>query len=243
MAFPAPTHRPPRTLGRPWRATWTRAAALLIALAVLGVLPSCLSRKALQKEQFTLTGAGSDIPSGNVRTSLNLTASRVSPPYDSRNLLYRIGESSFESDPYALWMAPPGALATRALRTRILASGVVRDVSLDGPAPEPAIRAEIEWTQFHGDFRNTELPTAEAALTLRILGPQGLNQGQATARVHRYHASIPLSKRSASAVVAGLESAIAAIASQLKPDLSGYIQDLPAASSPASPTPNVSLTP
>ncbi len=107
--------------------------ALVLTLGLCSMLLSSgcvkLDRPSLDRKYYTI-----DVDRGNVdaavSTSKNLIVRRVkiSPRYEDRDLVYRIGENSFEADYYNSFFIPPASLMTQELRVWMSDSGMFANV-------------------------------------------------------------------------------------------------------------------
>jgi cholesterol transport system auxiliary component len=172
-----------------------RAAAALALLALLGGCLDGLRRAPPQKQRFMLqlesgaaapsaptTGAAAGsaalAASGTAPAlagasaapalgSLRLERVRVSPVFDHKSFVYRLGENRFETDYYREFFSPPGVLLQEALRQWLASSGLF-SVAERGAGPEPRWLLEADLEQLYADLREPAAPRAVLALDVRV---------------------------------------------------------------------------
>ncbi len=175
----------------------------------------CLSKPPLMKETFVLTGPGG--PAGSVSKNplapLGIKSFSVAPVYENRSFLYRISEETFEQDPYAELLVPPSRLMPNVFRSHLRATGVFRSIIEPGSFFTPVFNTEITVSEFYGDLRKPEQPTA--VLTMRFLVIESAStpsqepffQGEITRH-------IPIPSRTAAALAGGWNQALKEIAEE-----------------------------
>src|ERR1035437_10847495 len=96
-----------------------RMARWLLPFALGCVLTGCLSRPALVRQTFALQAAApanSAAPTG--QTVLEVRALEVSPRFESRDFIYRMGADLYQADTYAGFLISPAPPPARAARDR-----------------------------------------------------------------------------------------------------------------------------
>ncbi len=180
----------------------------------------CLSKPALVKETFALTGPGNAaVPvAKNALAPLGIKSFSVAPAYENRSFLYRIADETFEQDPYAELLVPPSRLMPNVFRAHLRATGVFKSIIDPGSSFTPVLNAEITVSEFYGDLRKPEQPAA--VLTMRFLvlhttapvSQEPFFQGE----ISRH---IPIRSRTAAALAAGWNQALKEIASEFAASL------------------------
>jgi len=190
-----------------------------LLFGVLGILfAGCLSKPTLVKQSFTFP-----LPSGRPASSLGnrvlgMRSVEVAPPYQGRLLVYRTGESSYEKDPYAEFIASPAESLGAAIRAHLRLSGVFKGVAESGSSLKPNTVAEIYVQQLYGDFRKPQ--EAAAVLSLRCVLFDAPGQVPAQMLFHKeYSRRIPLKARTAAVVMAAWDEALKQILTELIGDL------------------------
>jgi cholesterol transport system auxiliary component len=199
--------------------------ATLAPLLLLALLSGCiqLERPGPERDTYALRPAAPEPrlePSGPV---LDLRSLRISPLFDQRTFVYRIGEDEYRSDYYHLFLVDPGAMITDAIARRLRGTGLFRQVTVDGGLGEPDYLLTGEVDELYGDDRPAHPPEAVLALELRLAAVA--EGGLRPVFSHRYRRTIPLGGRSAEALVGGwnraLEEILADLAGDLKAVLAG----------------------
>lgn len=203
-----PSHGPPSISAN---------AAVLIAACAL--ITGCLSRPPLVKQHFAfaippLTSAK---PPANAPV-LAIRRLSVSSPFDGISLVYRTGQFSYETDPYAEFLAPPADVLRAPLRQYFQASGLFGDVTQQGSALRPNLLVEITVEQLYGDFRNRADPQAVLEVRLAFFDAPGGRPGKVILDKN-YVRRAKLAARSAAALMASWNDALKQIMAEAVSDL------------------------
>jgi cholesterol transport system auxiliary component len=193
---------------------------ILIVLACL--LGGCLSRPHLQTQTFVfgLPTAPPSNPNPALKSHrvVAIRSLRVAAPFDGRSLVYRTGENSYQADPYAEFLVSPSESILLPIRSRLRETGSFEDVVEPGSARKPNTMAEIAVLQLYGDFRRSGEPAAQLMIRFVLLdSPNGVPGNAIFQR--EYSRRIPLKTRTAPALMAGWDEALAQILDQLNSDL------------------------
>jgi cholesterol transport system auxiliary component len=186
----------------------TRLARWLLPFALGCVLTGCLSRPALVRQTFALQAASpanSAAPTG--QAVLEVRALEVSPRFEGRDFVYRMGADLYQADPYAGFLVSPRRELAIALRSSFRGSGAFKDVV------EPASRLgadtalEVQITELYGDFRKPD--QLAAVLSMRMLFfDAGNAQAHQPFLEKEYTCRVPLPQKTAAALVAGWNQAL-----------------------------------
>jgi len=191
------------------------ALALALGLVCVTSTSGCLSKPALVKETFSIHGPIPAAPAskGAPLGSLAIRQFTVAPSLENRSFLYRVSDEAFERDPYAELLVPPSRVLPDALRAHLRQTGIFQAVLEFGSAVPPRFIAEINVTEFFGDFRQPEKP--KAVLTLRFNVIDATNPGASEPWFEKeITRGIDLQSRTASALAAGWNQALAEIAQE-----------------------------
>jgi ABC-type uncharacterized transport system auxiliary subunit len=158
---------------------------------------------------------------------VSLRRVEVVPTYAGSELVYRVSEHGIERDPYASLAAPPAWILTSAIRGYLLDTDFIRDVV--APGEGVAIDAEIEpaLTELFGDFSNPAEPVAVLSLHFRVLAPASGASAPREILLKAYTRRIPLSQRTAAAVVAAWNRALGEVMGELLADLKAVLPPRP----------------
>lgn len=152
------------------------AGALILLAGMFGCVK--LERPTLDRKYFTLDVDRTGMSVHKIDSGKNLIVRRVkiSPRYEDRDLVYRVGENSFEADYYNTFFIPPASLVTQELRlwmgeTKLFAhvlgpesmstgelilEGMVNSLYGDYTGPTP--QAVVEMQFFLLDNSNPDIP-------------------------------------------------------------------------------------
>ena len=196
-----------------------RIALLLLPLALLLAFTGCLSRPALLCQTFALQ---SPAPTGAAAAKgdciLTLRTVEVSPLFQGRSLTYRTGADSYELDAYASFLVPPNRALAIPLCAYLRNSGAFQGVVEPGSLLVANTFLEVHVGELYGDFRQADKPAA--VLSIRLLLFRGGNQkGPELLFQKDYSRSIALPAKTAAAVVAAWDKALAEIMAEATSDL------------------------
>ncbi len=197
-----------------WIFRWLLVAPLVLALN------GCLSRPSLVRQSFVFSPAPAPgrppAPSDRILSVRRLT---LAAPFDNESFIYRTGEYSYETDPYAQFLAPPQDCVMTAIRTDWQRDGVFRDVLEPGSALKPNRVAEITVTQLYGDFRNHAAPASVLAMRFLFFAVQQDGEPGKVLLQKSYEKRVPIKQQSAAAVMAGWNEALEGILAAVGKDL------------------------
>ena len=188
-----------------------RLAALLLPLAAT----ACLSRPPLVAERFAFAPPpAAAAPDPSARLVVAVPAADVAATFDRTGLVYRTGDATYEVDAYARLAASPRELVAEAVRERLKASGLFRDVTRRAGSGT-AVVARLEVTELYGDFRAKE---PAAVLSVRAsLARAGAPPEGAVERT--YVKRVPIAQRRPADLVGGWDVALGKVAEELGADL------------------------
>jgi ABC-type uncharacterized transport system auxiliary subunit len=194
------------------------AAGAALLAAALGA--AACSKTVVAPQSFTINPPPprtSEAPAGG--SVVSLRRAYMAPAYSGSALVYRVGEYRVENDPYARFGSPPALMLTSAILGYLKDASFVKDVVAPGDALPVAAEIEPYASELYGDFRNPENPVAVLTVQLRVLAPAA---GTAPAREllsRTYTERIPISARTAEAVVSAWNEALAAVMKAFLVDL------------------------
>jgi len=195
-----------------------RRAAVLAAAVLLS--SACASKLARTPQTFTIDAPPlRAVPAPGATTVLALERADTAPTYAGVELVYRVGEHGIERDPYASFAAPPSWLVTAAIRGYLRNSDVIRDVVVPGEGIPIDATVEPNVIEIAGDFTKEADPAAVLTLSFRVFAP-GVGAAPPTeVLLKAYTKRLPLSRRTAAAVVEGWNAALGDIMAEFIPDL------------------------
>ena len=204
---------------RPASALPARAArGLALAAALLSC--ACASKLARTPETFTFDPPPPrPVPAAGAKRIVSLRSFEVAPTYAGSELVYRVGEHTIERDPYASLAAPPARLLTGAMRGYLRDCDYIRDVVAPGEGLPVDAELEPALLELSGDFSNPAEPAAVMALRIRVLTRPTGSAPEREILLKAYTRRIPLSQRTAAAVVAAWNRALGEIMAEFLADL------------------------
>ena len=129
---------------------------LMMAVAFCG----CASGPHWKRQGFAFS-VPADPPATNASTNMTaLSRVSISPLFQSRSFTYRIGENSYEQDPYAGFLVPPERALAESIRECLRASGMYGRIIEPGSQLRPSLALEVSINELYGDFRNQSQPVA-----------------------------------------------------------------------------------
>jgi len=196
-----------------------RIARGFVLAAALGAC-ACASKLARTPETFTIDPPPPrPAPPATANRILSLRGVEVAPTYAGTELVYRVGEHGIERDPYASLAAPPSRLLTAAIRGYLRDADYVRDVVAQGEGLPVDAALEPALLELSGDFSTAAEPVAVLTLRIRVLSipPGAVLEHEILLRT--YTRRVPLSQRTAVAVVAAWNRALGEIMAEFLADL------------------------
>jgi hypothetical protein len=149
---------------------------------------------------------------------VSIRSLRVAAPFDDRSLVYRVGDFSYDADPYAEFLVSPAESLRLPIRSWMRQCDSFGTVVEAGSALKPNTMAEVTVLELYGDFRRP--PEAAAVLTLRFVlldSPGGIPEKLAFEG--QYSRRVLLKAKNANALMAGWNEALNQILAQLGSDL------------------------
>ncbi|WP_415715579.1 ABC-type transport auxiliary lipoprotein family protein [Maridesulfovibrio sp.] len=144
--------------------------AVLLAVLLTCFLAGCvkLERPTLDRKYFTLDVVRADKAKNSIHTDKNLIVRRVkiSPRYEDRDLVYKVGENGFESDYYNSFFVPPAAMVTQELRVWMGESGIFANVLGPDSMGTGELLLEGVVNSIYGDYSG---PDHKAVLKMQFI--------------------------------------------------------------------------
>jgi cholesterol transport system auxiliary component len=179
-------------------------------LSILFVLlPACvtLERSYPDKHFFAIEVNSDWQPASRpVKAVVEIADISVSRRYEGQNFVYRLSDTSYESDFYNQFLIAPGALITEEVRKALAQSRIFEHVissSTDLPA---TYRLQGVVNSLYGDFSNSA--AAQAVIAMEFFLNKKTPAGEEIVLAERYVKSAPLGSRSPDALVKGWDKAL-----------------------------------
>jgi ABC-type uncharacterized transport system auxiliary subunit len=197
---------------------WFLAGAALLLLA-----QGCVSleRSYPDKQSYALEVSAPAQPAGNptaiIPAVLQVGDLRASPRYGSRSFVYRTSDVAYESDFYHEFVANPAALITDAVRKGIESAHLFNNVINAASSLSYDYYLEGTIDSLYGDFRNAGAGQAVIEIEFLLRRESGSDPGIVLQK--RYSGTVPVSTRSAEALVKSWDQALGQIVAALGADL------------------------
>lgn len=184
--------------------------ARFIPVAAVCLLTGCLSRPHLDHQSFVFAPPSSTAKAATSGRVLRIRDLQVAAPFADRAFVYRTGQFSYDRDPYAEFMVSPTDGLLSSIGGWMRESGAFKAVVESGSALKPDTLVEIHVTELYGDFRQSEPARAVLAMGFVFFdSPNGVPGKVILQR--EYRRDIPLSARTAAALIEGWNQALAQI--------------------------------
>jgi ABC-type uncharacterized transport system auxiliary subunit len=191
-----------------------------VLVALLASVAGCVSvEKSYPDKRYFVLEAKRNESAANPKAGgvLLVATLRVSPRYEGRSFVYRIGDASFESDFYNQFLVSPGALLTEEVRRAASQAEVAQHVIGTASQLEPTHVLEGTIDALYGDFRDVAAPKAVLEMEF-FLSKESASKAEIVRR-KRYAKSVPVNGRTAEALVKGWNDALNEILAALVADL------------------------
>jgi cholesterol transport system auxiliary component len=166
--------------------------------------------------------AGTAVASARRSTeSLRMGNVRVAAPYAGSELVYRLDDVRYASDPYHAFAADPGAMLGSRIAEWLDDAGPFDTVAQPGATRLAQYVLEATVAELYGDFREGKPPAAVLTVQFALIEQTSVRPTVIYERTIGRRVDLP--KASPDALVRGYGTALAEILSQVAPDLSAQI--------------------
>jgi uncharacterized lipoprotein YmbA len=196
---------------------WKPAALGTLMLSLWGCVSVNMERDYLPRRYFVLNATGESIaPQADGEGVLKLAQVRVSPRYEGKGFVYRIGAQNFETDFYNQFLVAPESLIADELLDALRRANLFQYILEPASAAQATHLLEVTVEELYGDFSKDGAGNAVLMMTFVMsrepAKPQVVFQKQ-------YAKTIPLQARSPEALVEGWNRALEEILRALIADL------------------------
>ncbi|WP_432735622.1 ABC-type transport auxiliary lipoprotein family protein [Maridesulfovibrio sp. FT414] len=200
------------------------SAGLLFTLCLLIFAGGCvkLDRPSLDRKYFTIDVKRDDSPASQAKSAKTLIIRRVkiSPRYEDRDLVYKIGPNAYEADYYNSFFIPPAALMTQELRLWMSDSGLFANVL----GPESMVTGELLLegivNSIYGDYSQ---PQPKAVLNMQFFLLDNNKAAIPIIYSRNFSREIPMKGNSADELIDAMNQGIKEIFEELEKDLAGLV--------------------
>jgi cholesterol transport system auxiliary component len=148
----------------------------------------------------------------------------VATPFDTKSLVYRLGDQRYEKDFYNAYIATPSNMFSNATRQWLDQSGIFRITVAQGTSFFPFYTLQATIDELYGDYRGKPEAVVSVQFFLTVTNPN-LPTPLITAK--RYTQRIALANNLPQTLVLGQQQALAQILQQLEADVFAASANLP----------------
>ena len=197
----------------------------LLTLLLVCLVGACvkLERPTLDRNFFTLDAIRPETGDKYVPIDKNLIVRRVkiSPRYEDRDLVYKVGKNGFEADYYNSFFVPPSSMITQELRVWMGDSGVFANVL--GPESLGTGEYLLEGlvNSIYGDYST---PNHKAVLKMQFILLDNGNPDLPILYSQNFSREIPIEVTGPNALVQAMNKGLQSIFSELEKGLAGVVK-------------------
>ncbi|SNX28419.1 Uncharacterized lipoprotein YmbA [Polynucleobacter meluiroseus] len=199
----------------------------LLGLALLLLLNACSlpTRPAVEPESWLVAPQRAGTPF-KPRTDiwLKMGAVAVTPPFDGKSLVYRLGDQRYVKDFYNVYSVLPNQMVANATRQWVNNANIFAMTVGEGNSFFPYYTLQASVEEFYGDYRVR--PEAVVTVEFFLTATNGAKTNPIIG-VNRYSKRVTLRDNSPAALVLGQQEALAEILKQYEVDLYKYTAHLP----------------
>ena len=155
---------------------------------------------------------------------LKMGSFSVTTPFDTKSLVYRLGDQQYEKDFYNAYIATPSSMFSNATRQWLDQSGIFRITVAQGTSFFPFYTLQATIDELYGDYRGKPEAVVSVQFFLTVTNPN-LPTPLITAK--RYTQRVALANNQPQTLVLGQQRALAEILQQLEADLFAASANLP----------------
>jgi uncharacterized lipoprotein YmbA len=155
---------------------------------------------------------------------LKMGSFSVTTPFDTKSLVYRLGDQQYEKDFYNAYIATPSSMFSNATRQWLDQSGIFRITVAQGTSFFPFYTLQATIDELYGDYRGKPEAVVSVQFFLTVTNPN-LPTPLITAK--RYTQRVALANNLPQTLVLGQQRALAEILQQLEADLFAASANLP----------------
>jgi uncharacterized lipoprotein YmbA len=148
---------------------------------------------------------------------LQISSVRISPRYEGKSFIYRLSDTSYETDFYDEFLIAPATLIAEELVKGLTRAELFQYVIDSSSQLPPTHGMEAAVNALYGDFRNSGAP--KAVLEMEFFVSKATAGKSEIAMQKRYAQAVALEGRSPDALVKGWNRALEAILRDLIADL------------------------
>ena len=155
---------------------------------------------------------------------LKMGSFSVTTPFDTKSLVYRLGDQQYEKDFYNAYIASPSSMFSNVTRQWLDQSGIFRITVAQGTSFFPFYTLQATIDELYGDYRGKPEAVVSVQFFLTVTNP---NIPTPLITAKRYTQRVALANNLPQTLVLGQQQALAAILQQLEADLFAASANLP----------------
>jgi uncharacterized lipoprotein YmbA len=155
---------------------------------------------------------------------LKMGSFSVTAPFDSKSLVYRLGDQRYEKDFYNAYITTPSNMFANATRQWLDQSGIFRITVAQGTSFFPFYTLQATIDELYGDYRGKPEAVVSVQFFLTVTNP---NIPTPLITAKRYTQRVALANNLPQTLVLGQQQALAEILQQLEADLFAASANLP----------------
>jgi cholesterol transport system auxiliary component len=155
---------------------------------------------------------------------LKMGSFSVTTPFDTKSLVYRLGDQQYEKDFYNAYIATPSNMFSNATRQWLDQSGIFRLTVAQGTSFFPFYTLQATIDELYGDYRGKPEAVVSVQFFLTVTNP---NIPTPLITAKRYTQRVALANNLPQTLVMGQQRALAEILQQLEADLFAASANLP----------------
>ena len=141
-----------------------------LSLIMSAIIIAGCGQESYDKQHYILdTQRASSAVAGNNTNILEVRRFTIASAFNSKSLIYRIGEFEYESDFYNEFLVSPAVMITEKARNWLSTSGLSRRVLDPTSYVDPTHVIEGNVIALYGDFRGEARPTAVMEVRIFLL--------------------------------------------------------------------------
>lgn len=198
-------------------------ARVVLAVLTLCLLAACaapLSRPAPDRKLYNITAQRQEsLPAGTDKTVLKVRPMQISPAYQGKDMVYRLGETEFESDYYNAFFVQPAQSMTQLTEQWLGRAGIFSNVVDSTSQVMDTHLLEGMVNALYGDYRDRAAP--KAVLEMQFFLLKNRNETYSVAFSKSYRKVVPFASggKDAAPLAAAYNQALAEVLAELEQDL------------------------
>jgi len=201
------------------------AGTLLLSLLCFSLLACAPTRPSIETANWLVAPERTGAP----RTMqsplwLKMGSFSVTTPFDTKSLVYRLGDQQYEKDFYNAYIATPSSMFSNATRQWLDQSGIFRLTVAQGTSFFPFYTLQATIDELYGDYRSKPEAVVSVQFFLTVTNP---NIPTPLITAKRYTQRVALVNNLPQTLVLGQQQALAEILQQLEADLFAASANLP----------------